>query len=223
MDFFNGELYVGGEFTQSGANVLGNVARWNGSEWVSAGIAVAYNPEPPFPFVHTMKTVGDKLYALGGFNQCTDANGNDIPCGGILAFDGMAWDGMDGGLSGAFTGESEAIFPYEGGILVGGDFTSAGGITTNSMALWGVISSTAETASLPVAIFPNPSDGWFQLQLPAEATAFNYRLLSSTGQIVQTGNGRPGQPISTPALTTGLYMLQGECETGVFQTKMIVR
>lgn len=224
LDFFNGELYAGGEFTRSGSNELAYIARWDGAEWVSPGISVAYEPEPPYPFVHTIKALGGKLYALGGFDKCTDAGGNDISCGGILSYDGLSWDGMAGGFSGNAGGESEAIIPYEGGILVGGSFNFAGGNVVNSMALWGVVSGAGEALPLlPARIFPNPAEGRFIVHLPEEGRFFSYRLLSSTGQVVLSGQGQDGQPIAAGGLPGGLYILHGECEAGAFRAKVVLR
>ncbi|MCB0569800.1 MAG: T9SS type A sorting domain-containing protein [Phaeodactylibacter sp.] len=225
IEFYNGELYAGGEFTQSGDNELAYIARWDGDEWVSPGIGVAYAPEPPYPFVHTLKAIDGKLYTLGGFDKCTDDNGADVPCSGILAYDGASWDGMDGGLSDNAGGESEAIIAYEGGILVGGQFSTAGDLPVNNMALWGVISGTAEAEeALPARVFPNPSHGWFMVQLPEPAQRFTYRLLNNTGQAVQSGSAQVGQAIRTRAgLAPGLYYLQGECEAGAFRGKVVLR
>ncbi|MFN3385644.1 MAG: hypothetical protein ACK42Y_03540, partial [Candidatus Thermochlorobacter sp.] len=35
---YNGELYVGGSFTEAGGTSANNIARWNGTNWSSVGV-----------------------------------------------------------------------------------------------------------------------------------------------------------------------------------------
>lgn len=219
IEIHNGELYAGGAFTQSGENELGFIAKWNGSEWINPGITIDYASTPPFPFAHTLRSINGSLYVLGGFDQCTDANGNDIPCGGILAFDGENWDGMDGGLA----GEAEAIIPYGEGILVGGFFNQAGGVNVNNMALWGVLSSTIHTdAEIDVQVFPNPVQEALYLELPAGVADCEYVLYDAMGRPVREGRHSGQSPISTKGLAAGMYWLQVRTGTGVAMKKVMV-
>ncbi|MCB9048994.1 MAG: T9SS type A sorting domain-containing protein [Lewinellaceae bacterium] len=220
ITFHNGELYAGGAFTRSGENELGYVAKWDGAEWVNPGVSVDYATIPPYPFVHTLRSINGQLYVLGGFDQCTGANGMDIPCGGILAFDGETWDGLDGGLS----GEAEAIIPYEGGILVGGFFNRAGGVTVNNMALWGVVSSAEEdiAGSPSVEVFPNPVREAFFLQLPEGVFECAYILYDAMGRPVRRGRYSGREAISADGLAPGLYGLEVRTGTGVAMKKVMV-
>lgn len=219
IEVYQGDIYVGGSFSMSGDTPVGNIARWNGTAWESVGMAVDYIPDVQ-AFVHTLKTIGNKLYLLGGFDTCTDAQGNALPCRSILAYDGTNWDGLDGGVQ----GEAEAIIPYEGAILIGGDFTAAGGLAVNSMALWGTITAAEEPVSstLPTRLSPNPSSGWFRLELPAEVHRFSYQLYSPTGQLVLSGQAASGELIQADHLPPGYYTLQGHCDQGQFQHKLIL-
>ncbi|MCO6476718.1 MAG: T9SS type A sorting domain-containing protein [Phaeodactylibacter sp.] len=219
ITFHEGELYAGGAFTRSGENELGYIARWDGSEWVNPGVNVDYATIPPYPFVHTLRSINGRLYALGGFNRCTDATGNDIPCGGILAFDGENWDGLDGGLS----GEAEAIIPYENGVLVGGSFSQAGGLNVNSMALWGVVSSTEDMAEGPdVKVFPNPAREAVFLQLPAGVSECGYVLYDAMGRAVRRGRYSGHGAITIKGLAPGLYGLVVDMEVGVVVRRVVV-
>jgi hypothetical protein len=44
---YNGELYIGGDFTNAGGIVVSNIAKWNGTTWSALGTGV-----------------NDKVYAL---------------------------------------------------------------------------------------------------------------------------------------------------------------
>ena len=127
---------------------------------------------------------------------------------------------LDGGLS----GEAEAIIPYEGGILVGGFFNRAGGVTVNNMALWGVVSSAEEdiAGSPSVEVFPNPVREAFFLQLPEGVFECAYILYDAMGRPVRRGRYSGREAISADGLAPGLYGLEVRTGTGVAMKKVMV-
>lgn len=130
MEIFNGELYVGGEFTQSGATALGCISKWNGSAWVDPGFQFSVSGMPGFnPYIHSLKSIGSKLYIGGGFNRLSDLSGTHLSRG-IVSYDGLNIDTLDGGVN----SDVEAILPFQNGILVGGDFTIAGTTPVTNVA-----------------------------------------------------------------------------------------
>ncbi|MDJ0808126.1 MAG: hypothetical protein QNJ78_14990 [Gammaproteobacteria bacterium] len=58
---FDGELYVGGSFTDAGTVVTDNIAKWDGASWSAVG---AGRPNP----VHCLTEWDDKLVAGGAFS-----------------------------------------------------------------------------------------------------------------------------------------------------------
>jgi len=73
-----------------------------------------------------------KLIAGGIFNSAGGVPGTH----GIAAWDGTAWSSLGGGLGGAFWGEAIAMTVWNGKLIVGGDFTLAGGVSAREIAAW---------------------------------------------------------------------------------------
>src|ERR1051325_5198666 len=105
---------------------LTRIARWNGSAWLplSSGLnsdvyALAAMPN------------GD-LVAGGAFTQA-----GGIPIGrGVARWNGTSWSGLAGGI-GDPMGDIWALAPLpDGRLVVGGHFTSAGGVAANNIAMW---------------------------------------------------------------------------------------
>src|SRR5438046_5484184 len=71
----NGDVYVGGAFTNAGGITVNRIARWNGSAWTSLGSGVS-GP------VNALVVQGTNLYAAGGFTNA----------GGITATNLARWD-----------------------------------------------------------------------------------------------------------------------------------
>jgi hypothetical protein len=93
--------------------------------------------------VHALLALGDDLYAGGEF---TMAGGVDA--GGIARWDGSGWYPLGKGISGErefrdsignsviFPAQVQAIIEYEGDIIVGGSFHTAGDDSAHSIARW---------------------------------------------------------------------------------------
>lgn len=217
--FFEGELYAGGSFHQSGVNSLGNLAKWDGNNWVPVGIKTAYSNSQLHPYVHTLKVINDQLFALGGFDVCTSDSGVPIACESTLIFDGTNWNTMEDGVK----GEAEAIIQLEDGrILIGGNFTEAGELTVDGMAVWqGTASSMnlAPSAQVPKT-FPNPSDQQLTVESPG---SFQCQLFNAQGQLIATQSGNDQIQIPAFLLPEGLYLLILTTEGRSSSQKIVVQ
>jgi hypothetical protein len=76
---FQGTLYASGSFTHSGANLLSNVAKWNGQDWVSVGEGFDGS-------VIRLAVIEDTLYACGVF---TSSGTTELA--GIAKWTGTEW------------------------------------------------------------------------------------------------------------------------------------
>ncbi|MBF9143303.1 T9SS type A sorting domain-containing protein [Hymenobacter properus] len=124
----NGDVYVGGNFTQAGGAYTSYIARWNGTVWS----AVGNNNGADGP-VHTLLVASNgDLYVGGGFNQV----------GGVLAnhiakWNGSAWSGMGAGPANGVDAYVSALgLAANGDLYVGGGFTQAGGVPASRVARW---------------------------------------------------------------------------------------
>src|SRR3989441_691464 len=124
---YNGELYVGGEFTNAaGITGANSIAKWNGTTWsiVGSPSALANN-------VQALAAYCGDLYVGGTFTTAAGIPGAD-------RF--VKWDGTNYSIVGGATAISSfvnALGAYKGSLYVGGIFTSAGGNTNaNGIAEW---------------------------------------------------------------------------------------
>jgi hypothetical protein len=123
----NGDLIAGGSFTTAGGMSANNIARWNGSAWSPMGTGM----NSPVLALATLPN-GDVV-----------AGGMFTIAGGVLAnyiarWDGIAWSPLGTGMNGG--GVSSTVYALNsvpsGDLVVGGEFTMAGGLTVNRVVRW---------------------------------------------------------------------------------------
>jgi hypothetical protein len=122
----NGELIVGGIFSQAGGQPISGIARWNGTSWQPLGTGI---------------TGSAGVYALATYNGDLIAGGRFFSVGGvntghIARWDGAAWHDMQGGLSGGFSTTVWDLAVFNGELIVAGEFTNAGGVPVSWLARW---------------------------------------------------------------------------------------
>ena len=138
-------LYAGGSFTAAGgvANTA-CIAKWNGTVWSALGTGGmgGAGADGYGPYVAALAVNGTSLYAGGDFTTAGGVSANYI-----AKWSGTAWSALGAGIS---TAGSDGNGPYVYTLAVsgstlyaGGDFTTAGAVTANSIAQW---SGTAWTA-----------------------------------------------------------------------------
>ncbi|MEM7345591.1 MAG: hypothetical protein AAF485_15220, partial [Chloroflexota bacterium] len=118
----NGDLYVGGGFTQAGNTPADNIARWDGTSWSSI---------QGWDHRVTALALGEdnQIYAAGfkfSFETTTDFRR-------IARWDGTTWSTLGEGISGYV---AALLYDDNGNLYAGGRFDSVGVIPVNNIAKW---------------------------------------------------------------------------------------
>lgn len=136
---WNGDLIAAGIFLTAGGQIVRNIARWDGSEWhpFTSGGQIGLGVNFPSERVHALTVYNGDLIAGGDF---VTAGGQDVNY--IARWDGSAWYPLtSGGQSGVgpitlTNTRVRALTVYDGDLIVGGRFNTAGGQTVNNIASW---------------------------------------------------------------------------------------
>jgi hypothetical protein len=116
----NGELIAGGYFGGGG------IARFDGTNWQPIGGGMS-------DFVNAVAVYNGELVAAGRFVTAGTATVN-----GIARWNGSAWQPLGSGVTSSFGAQTTiyALAIYNGELIAGGNFTSAGGVACNHVAKW---------------------------------------------------------------------------------------
>jgi hypothetical protein len=122
-------VVAGGAFRIAGRSLVSNIAAWDGTRWRDMGGGVD-------GAVRALTVYQGELVAGGEF---TTAGG--VATVGVARWDGSAWHGLSGGVTPVVLGTERppavtAVAEYNGGLIVGGSFTAAGGVAVNNIARW---------------------------------------------------------------------------------------
>ncbi len=131
-------LYAGGGFTTAGGAAASQIARWDGASWSALGSGLSFIAL--FTAVDALAVFDDgsgpALYAGGHF-----ATAGGVTVNNIARWDGSSWSALGSGV--AISGQRahvRALQVFDDGsgpaLYVGGDFTTAGGVTVNGIARW---------------------------------------------------------------------------------------
>jgi len=125
LTIYDGMLIAGGYFTDAGGVSANYIAAWDGNTWTSIGSGMDY-------LIYDVYTYDDKLIAGGMFSTAGGINVNNI-----AAWDGFSWSALGSGIEGEGMAESVDILKeYDGVLIVGGYFSTAGGASANHIAAW---------------------------------------------------------------------------------------
>jgi hypothetical protein len=130
-------VYVGGYFASVGAVPATNIAVWDGSVWSSLDAGFG-----EYDTVTEIGVGGTNVYVGGYF---TSAGG--VAANHIAVYSGNAWSALGSGMAGgtkispsqtgAALGSVVYVITVSGtNVYAGGQFTRAGGVTANHIAVW---------------------------------------------------------------------------------------
>jgi hypothetical protein len=177
----DGQLVVGGLFTQAGGSDAFAIASWQGSFWNPLGTGTELDGgDSGYVFATATMPNGDVI-AGGAF-----AIAGGLQTGPIARWDGSAWSALDTGVTGA-SGPGAvyalAVLP-NGDLIVGGEFAMAGSVAANNIARWdgtswsalgaGIVADVGDSSVNALAVMPNGdliAGGWFNTAGGASASS----------------------------------------------------
>lgn len=122
-------LYAGGSFTGAGGMTINSIAKWNGVSWSALGGGVTGRVQAMYP--HDDGS-GPALYVGGSFTVpgvVTDT--------ALAKWDGTNWSASPGGVFGGLVKDFTLFDDGTGpALIVGGSFSSVGGVSAMNIAKW---------------------------------------------------------------------------------------
>ena len=119
-----GELFAGGYFVKVGEQLAPGLARYDGSWWATAqGQGGDDDVQVIFDWNGTPVAGGD-------FSRLGEVSSR------IAAWDGTAWQPLGDGIPVAWGSRVTSLVSFEGDLIVGGAFSTAGGVAANKIARW---------------------------------------------------------------------------------------
>ena len=133
----NGEaLYVGGIFSTAGGIQVNNIAKWDGASWSAlSGASETGTVGPVWALATWDDGSGESLYAGGDFGAA-----GGVLVNSVAKWDGTVWSALSGPSGTGASGSVLALATWDDGngeaLYVGGSFSTAGGVSVNSIARW---------------------------------------------------------------------------------------
>ncbi|MBO2009355.1 hypothetical protein [Hymenobacter negativus] len=126
----NGDVYVGGTFTQAGGIAANNVAKWDGTAWSNLGTGLVTGVSNGAVYALAIAGNGD-VYAGGNFSQAGSVMANSI-----AKWNGTAWSNLGPNTAGLGDNVLALAVASNGDVYAGGQFTQAGGAAVNYVGKW---------------------------------------------------------------------------------------
>ena len=126
LQVYDDELIAGGWFTMAGDTTAEKIARWDGTQWHSVGTGMS-------DAVAVLAVYRGELIAGGEFSFAEGATVNEI-----ARWNGTRWFPLGEPVSGMSGGwpTVRALTVYNRELIVGGEFSGAGGGPANNIARW---------------------------------------------------------------------------------------
>jgi hypothetical protein len=129
-------VFAAGEFGKAGTVAANSIALWNGSAWSALGKGL-YSCTACSPVqagdVTSLALSGTTLYAGGTFDHAGTVAANNVASWNTGS---SAWSALGSGVVAGFEGGVFALALNGTSLIVGGDFTKAGSVAVNSLAVW---------------------------------------------------------------------------------------
>ncbi|HTB07173.1 MAG TPA: T9SS type A sorting domain-containing protein [Bacteroidia bacterium] len=199
---YNGKLYAGGEFDSAGGKPAKYLAVWNDTVWAPMNGTINFIDTIGYG-VYNLYVANGNLYVGGFFDS---AGGK--PAHNVAMWDGTLWHALGTGIN---NGPGSFAW-YDSNLYVCGPFDSAGGKPAQNIAIWGTNPLTVneiKTTNEEIQVFPNPSNGVFQLitgneQVGIKNTAEIYNMLGE--KIYQSTLTQANIHIDISNYSSGIYL-----------------
>jgi hypothetical protein len=136
------EVVVGGEFTQAGGVSANYVARFNTqtNTWSTLGMGSQNGVSgSAYPYVYALAVVGNEVVVGGAFTSAGGVSANRVARFNTLT---NTWSSLGTGSSNGVNSSVYALAVVGNEVVVGGVFTSAGGVSANGVARFNTQTNT---------------------------------------------------------------------------------
>ncbi len=139
---YEGHLLVGGTFYDFGVTTYSGFVSWNSQSLTCLGQSLV-GPDASHPNPATITDYNGDMIMGGSFETIAGQS-----CNGIARWDGQQWHSMDGGMmtppntlpdgstAQPYSGFVGSLVVYNGNLIAGGNFDTAGGVPTGAVACW---------------------------------------------------------------------------------------
>ena len=217
IHIFNDELYVGGYFLESAGAPGNHIARWDGSKWSRLGYGMFGGQ------VCGMAVHNSRLYTCGQFSYA-----GFVPVNWVASWDGVLWCNPGGYIYNPIL--DIEVFQdtlYIGGVVDSNHFYLAkwvGGNHNDSCLAVGAESLVGNNVE-GINVFPNPVTDRLYIHSSGgiiyEANIYDMQgRKTGTGTGTGTGNAKEAE-INFENISPGMYVVEGETDTGTFRRKVV--
>ena len=210
MAVYQGDLYVGGQFSTASGNAGQSIMRWDGTQFHAVGDGIRYTlgATQPVGTVTTMVVHEGLLFVGGGFRFAGGVEANS------LAFwDGSQWCGVPGNLNPGFFSMDfyqDTLFVACPNVIHAGTFNGAAKFV--GPTYYGACSSPIgvgefDASHTPFTLSPNPASSSLSITYPGNA-ASNLVVTDVLGRTVLSGAFARNRAIDVGILAPGTYTLR---------------
>jgi hypothetical protein len=195
---YQNNLIAGGLFLNAGGHPVNHIASWDGSNWTAFGNGMSGTF---YQYVFALAVYNNELIAGGYF---TESDG--LTTNGIARWNGSSWNAMGNGL--LYPGNvfgAHTLINYGSDLIVGGLFSSAGGVGAAHIAKWNApISDINQHNTNKIFVYPNPATDYIQVNAVNHLSL--YSIIDQFGRIVLCGKTTIENPvIDISKLNNGIY------------------
>jgi hypothetical protein len=137
IETWNGDLYIGGRFTEVAGVPASRIAKWNGTSWSALGTGLTGPGVGTAAYAMQIWDDGTGESLFVGGQAITNAGG--VATTGVARWDGTQWHAVGGGISPGVVWDLEVFDEGSGAgeaLYAVGTFTAAGGNAMNRIARW---------------------------------------------------------------------------------------
>ncbi|MBK8499662.1 MAG: T9SS type A sorting domain-containing protein [Flavobacteriales bacterium] len=130
--WYNGKLYIGGNFGGGTGTGLNDIMCWDGNAWGPIGNGFL----GVFSSVQVLEVHDGLLYVAGSFADYPPYGNVNNPGSGILTWDGSNWAQLGSGTRGAVNASVNSLTWINDTLHAGGRFNVIGDVPTGRVAKW---------------------------------------------------------------------------------------
>jgi len=124
----DGDLFVGGRFTEAGGRPIRNLAKWNGQDWSAVP---GWDTTSSTSSINQMATYRGDLIVSGSFTHLSDQRVNNI-----VRWDGTDWFALADGHGIGLTRSAHELVSHEDELIVAGGWPADANLRTFHIARW---------------------------------------------------------------------------------------